>query len=327
MYFFSLKNFCYSSQLVNEIDQDGSGEIDKEEFGEAVSALHADLTEAAGRGSRLKIIIFVISLWMLLGMVLFSFAEDWTLQTSFYFSFVTLATIGLGDFFPTTPFGQIYLVVFIAVGLGMLSVLLTLIEGLLKDAENKRSTENEKVRQEAIEAKRLKEEAAAKEVAGTKESPEKEVAKKSKSSKWGVLKASMKFKRAATKSKESDGSGGSGSGSSSSSSSKESKGKNEDEVERKGSEVGGGRGGGGAKGVEKGARGATTTTTTESKKESVREGGKKQKQSSMVSVVVVDEETGRRAKEVVAEGGEKKSTTPKRRLSPKTSLKTWGTGN
>ena len=153
-----------------------------------MSALHADLTEAAGRGSRLKIIIFVISLWMLLGMVLFSFAEDWTLQTSFYFSFVTLATIGLGDFFPTTPLGQIYLVVFIAVGLGMLSVLLTLIEGFLKDAEKKRSAENEKVRQEAIEAKRFKEEA--------------EVAKKLKSSKWGVLKASMKFKRAAKKSKE-----------------------------------------------------------------------------------------------------------------------------
>lgn len=180
-------------QLVNEIDQDGSGEIDQDEFAAAVVTLHADLTEAAGRSNRLKIVVFVMTMWTVLGMVVFAVLENWKLQESFYFSFVTLATIGLGDFFPESRFGQYFLVVFITGGLGMLSVLLTLIEGLISDAEKARKLAFETAREAAI--KKVKERDAAQ----LTRQQEQEVAKKSgdappkKTSAWGKLKSGVKF--------------------------------------------------------------------------------------------------------------------------------------
>ena len=287
-------------QLVNEIDQDRSGEIDKEEFGEAVSALHADLTEAAGRGSRLKIVVFVISLWTLLGMVIFTLTEDWELQTSFYFSFVTLATIGLGDFFPTTQIGQIFLIIFIAGGLGMLSVLLTLLEGMMKDAEAVRQLAAEKSRQNHVDAKRLKEspqevKEVEREVAaaarGEKEEKQerKELTATAASTKCADTNRSDKLTMTGSKVE-----------------SEEEKKKIQERVQKKGK------------------RETTKANNDNDEEENIV---RKEQRRSMV-VVVVDEEAESRVKEVVAEETEDDSPpAPKRRLSPKTSLKTWGTGS
>ena len=46
--------------------------------------------------------------------------EDWTIIESLYFCIVTLTTVGYGDFTPTTPGTQIFTIVYIFVGLGII---------------------------------------------------------------------------------------------------------------------------------------------------------------------------------------------------------------
>lgn len=54
------------------------------------------------------------------GTFAFHFIEGWTYLDAFYFSFVTLTTIGFGDFAPQTDEGKIFTVIYIVVGLGMI---------------------------------------------------------------------------------------------------------------------------------------------------------------------------------------------------------------
>ena len=84
---------------------------------------------------------------------MFCLFEGWDFETSMYFTFVTLTTVGLGDFFPETSGGQILLVIFAMVGLGLVATLLTLIEQLLSDMSKHRKLVLEKARQAAVKAR------------------------------------------------------------------------------------------------------------------------------------------------------------------------------
>jgi Ion channel len=51
--------------------------------------------------------------------------EDWTVVQALYFSVVTLTTVGFGDFAPTTAGTQIFTIIYILTGLGVLVALLS----------------------------------------------------------------------------------------------------------------------------------------------------------------------------------------------------------
>ena len=48
----------------------------------------------------ITITITMIILYLLLGSYIFSYTEGWPGMTGFYFSYVTLSTIGFGDYSP-----------------------------------------------------------------------------------------------------------------------------------------------------------------------------------------------------------------------------------
>lgn len=54
-----------------------------------------------------------------LGTVFYSSSEGWSYVDSFYFSAVTLATVGYGDLYPTTPISKLFTVAYIFVGVGL----------------------------------------------------------------------------------------------------------------------------------------------------------------------------------------------------------------
>ena len=56
-----------------------------------------------------------------IGTVAYSVLEGWTPVDALYFSVVTLATVGYGDFHPTTEAGRLFTIVYILVGIGILA--------------------------------------------------------------------------------------------------------------------------------------------------------------------------------------------------------------
>ena len=62
---------------------------------------------------------------VLTGTLFFWRFEDWTIIQALYYSIVTLTTVGYGDFSPTTAGTQIFAIIYILTGFGVLVALLT----------------------------------------------------------------------------------------------------------------------------------------------------------------------------------------------------------
>jgi voltage-gated potassium channel len=63
--------------------------------------------------------LLVLSLFIV-GTVFYTLTEDWSVVDAFYFSTMTLATVGFGDFVPTHTGTKLFTVVYVLVGVGIL---------------------------------------------------------------------------------------------------------------------------------------------------------------------------------------------------------------
>ena len=77
------------------------------------------------RDPETKALPVVAAALVLTGTLFYWRFEDWTLIESLYFCIVTLTTVGYGDFAPTTTGTQIFTIVYILTGFGVLVALLT----------------------------------------------------------------------------------------------------------------------------------------------------------------------------------------------------------
>ncbi|MFK7953514.1 MAG: potassium channel family protein [Ekhidna sp.] len=57
---------------------------------------------------------------LLIGTVAYHYIENWSWLDAFYFSFITLTTIGFGDFAPTTDAGKVFTIIYITIGVGII---------------------------------------------------------------------------------------------------------------------------------------------------------------------------------------------------------------
>lgn len=65
-------------------------------------------------------LIYATAALLALGTVMYHYIEGWSWLDSFYFCFITLTTIGFGDFAPQTPEGKIFTILYITMGIGMI---------------------------------------------------------------------------------------------------------------------------------------------------------------------------------------------------------------
>jgi voltage-gated potassium channel len=80
---------------------------------------------AVWRDPETKALPVVAGALVLTGTLFYWRFEDWTIIESLYFCIVTLTTVGYGDFAPTSTGTQIFTIVYILTGFGVLVALLT----------------------------------------------------------------------------------------------------------------------------------------------------------------------------------------------------------
>ena len=62
----------------------------------------------------------VSSIILGIGTLAYHYLEGWTWLDAFYFSIITLTTIGYGDFSPQTTGGKLFTIFYILVGIGII---------------------------------------------------------------------------------------------------------------------------------------------------------------------------------------------------------------
>ena len=64
-------------------------------------------------------------LTLTLGTVVYHFVEKFSWLDAYYFSVITLATVGYGDFTPHTNFGKIFTTFYIFIGVGIITTFIS----------------------------------------------------------------------------------------------------------------------------------------------------------------------------------------------------------
>ncbi|WP_211596183.1 potassium channel family protein [Paracoccus aestuariivivens] len=79
----------------------------------------------AFRTPRVQALMVVCLLIALVQSALFMLIEHWRFLDAFYFSVVSMATVGYGDLTPETPLGKICAIGFLVVGIGVFVLTVT----------------------------------------------------------------------------------------------------------------------------------------------------------------------------------------------------------
>jgi hypothetical protein len=75
------------------------------------------------REPQFRALLLLYGALLLIGTVFYVRAEGWSVLDALYFSVVTLATVGYGDFAPRTSIGKMFTIVYILIGAGVFVVL------------------------------------------------------------------------------------------------------------------------------------------------------------------------------------------------------------
>lgn len=65
-----------------------------------------------------RFLLFFILLLLVGSTIFYSNIENWSIIDSLYFSVMTMATIGYGDFVPTTPFSKVFTIIYTFLSIG-----------------------------------------------------------------------------------------------------------------------------------------------------------------------------------------------------------------
>lgn len=74
------------------------------------------------RDPEFRALFVVLVITLVSGTIFYSTVEGWDVIDSFYFSVVTLTTIGYGDLYPTMPFSKLFTVLHIFLGIGIITI-------------------------------------------------------------------------------------------------------------------------------------------------------------------------------------------------------------
>ena len=78
----------------------------------------------------IRTLFWLVTAFVVIGTIFYDIVEGWRTLDSFYFSVMTLTTVGYGDLSPATDLGKLFTTVYIFGGLG---VVLTFLQTLARE--------------------------------------------------------------------------------------------------------------------------------------------------------------------------------------------------
>lgn len=81
----------------------------------------------------ISLAIFILVLYIFLGAVVYCFWEGWGFFSAFYFVFISMSTIGFGDFVPKDPICMMVSIVYLVFGLALMSMCINVVQAKLSD--------------------------------------------------------------------------------------------------------------------------------------------------------------------------------------------------
>ena len=71
-------------------------------------------------GHKFKVLFALVIILLVIGTAFYHQVEGFSWLDSFYFTSVTLTTVGYGDFVPVTSIGKVFTVIYLFVGIGII---------------------------------------------------------------------------------------------------------------------------------------------------------------------------------------------------------------
>ncbi|HKJ34945.1 MAG TPA: potassium channel family protein [Solirubrobacterales bacterium] len=84
------------------------------------ASLTRSMVRSAARDEEFRALLASIGVLLVVGTAFYALHEGWSVVDSFYFSVMTLTTIGYGDLTPTTDLSKLFTVAFALSGIGLL---------------------------------------------------------------------------------------------------------------------------------------------------------------------------------------------------------------
>ena len=79
-----------------------------------------DTLKSFYRDKEYRDLVLTTCIILVIGTTVYHYVEGWNWLDSFYFSFITLTTIGFGDFAPATDAGKLFTIIYIIIGVGII---------------------------------------------------------------------------------------------------------------------------------------------------------------------------------------------------------------
>lgn len=103
--------------------------------------IEMDIEEARVVHRNFQLLAIASLVTLAVGTIIFRAIENWSWIDSFYFSAVSLTTVGYGDYTPTTDGGKLFAVLYLFIGIGIIA---SLVNNLIKNqAAKKRIKEHD----------------------------------------------------------------------------------------------------------------------------------------------------------------------------------------